>query len=151
MPAQGKYSHLSGRGAGMHKMPDVPRDDILPGGIADAVLAALPYRVGVLDQAGTIIAVNDLWRRFVRDHGALALSEGRHVFVSGGSDVYRLALPVANKLFLTMVHAEFAGDAYFPEFDPGEWVLTSTEEGPPPQDGPRYSFQVYERARMSRA
>jgi len=76
MPAQGKYTHLPGRGARAHKTPDMPRDDTLPSDIAEAVLAALPYRVGVLDQSGTIIAVNDLWRRFVRDQGALALAEG---------------------------------------------------------------------------
>lgn len=76
MPAQGKYTHVSGRGPGAHKSPDVPRDDPLPGGIADAVLAALPYRVGVLDHTGTIVAANDLWRRFIRDHGALTLGEG---------------------------------------------------------------------------
>jgi len=42
--------------------------------------------------------------------------------VCGGAQIYRLALPFADELVLTEVHAAFHGDAFFPEFSLEEWV-----------------------------
>lgn len=47
-------------------------------------------------------------------------------FVVGGAELYRQILPVAKRLFLTRVHAEIFGDAFF-EFDPTKWQLVSEE------------------------
>jgi dihydrofolate reductase len=45
----------------------------------------------------------------------------------GGSQIYDLFLPKAGRLYLTRVHTEIDGDAFFPVIDEGEWVLFSTE------------------------
>lgn len=55
---------------------------------------------------------------------ALAATE-REVFVVGGGEIYRLALPRADRLYLTVVHAEVEGDTWFPPFDQNGWVLES--------------------------
>lgn len=47
-------------------------------------------------------------------------------FVIGGAEVYREALPRAEKLFLTYVDAEFEADAFFPEFGT-EWVRVTDQ------------------------
>lgn len=47
------------------------------------------------------------------------------VWVAGGADVYKLALPVADGLFLTRVHARPQGDTYFPQYDEAEWKLVA--------------------------
>ncbi|MGL4512297.1 MAG: dihydrofolate reductase [Lacipirellulaceae bacterium] len=47
--------------------------------------------------------------------------------VVGGGEVYRLALPRANSVHLTRVHARIKGDATFPALDPAEWRLESSE------------------------
>jgi dihydrofolate reductase len=39
------------------------------------------------------------------------------VFVLGGEEIFRLALPFADKIYLTLVHDTFEGDAFFPDFD----------------------------------
>jgi dihydrofolate reductase len=39
----------------------------------------------------------------------------------GGAQLYRLVLPLAQRIYLTQVHAEVPGDTFFPAFDPGEW------------------------------
>jgi dihydrofolate reductase len=39
----------------------------------------------------------------------------------GGAEVYRLVLPLAQRIYLTQVHADVPGDTFFPAFDPGEW------------------------------
>lgn len=51
---------------------------------------------------------------------------GEEVFVVGGGEIYRLALPLADRLLLTEVHldpAEVSGDVTFPEVDPEGWPL----------------------------
>ncbi|MFN0181095.1 MAG: dihydrofolate reductase [Gemmatimonadales bacterium] len=55
---------------------------------------------------------------------ALALGATEtEVFVIGGAEIYRLALPRADRLYLTVVHATFEGDVVFPPFDQAAWVL----------------------------
>lgn len=44
------------------------------------------------------------------------------VMIMGGAELYRASLPLADRLYLTRVHAEPEGDVLFPEFDAGEWV-----------------------------
>jgi dihydrofolate reductase len=50
------------------------------------------------------------------------------VFVIGGEQIYRAALPVADRLYVTEVEGDFAGDTFFPEFAPGQWRETIREE-----------------------
>jgi dihydrofolate reductase len=49
------------------------------------------------------------------------------VFVIGGASVYAAALPVADELFLTRVHAEVEGDVHFPLFEQEDWRVVSAE------------------------
>jgi dihydrofolate reductase len=44
-------------------------------------------------------------------------------FVFGGESLYELALARADRLYLTRVHAEVPGDAFFPVFDASAWKL----------------------------
>lgn len=59
---------------------------------------------------------------------ALALlHDENEVFVLGGASVFMQALPLADKLFLTIVHAHIDGDAYFPAVSLADWDLASSE------------------------
>ncbi len=78
---------------------------------------------------------------------AVAVIDGaRELMVIGGAEIYRLALPRAQRMYLTEVHAEVTGDARFPCWDHSQWRECSRErhaaEGPNPYN---YSFVVYER------
>jgi dihydrofolate reductase len=54
---------------------------------------------------------------------ALALvPDAEEVMVIGGSTIYEMLLPRANRLYLTYVEAEFDGDAWFPEIDNNQWL-----------------------------
>ena len=61
-----------------------------------------------------------------------ALAMGRHdggeVFVAGGSEIYRQALSVADRLLVSHVRGEFEGDSTFPEVDPEVWHVVSREQ-----------------------
>ena len=47
------------------------------------------------------------------------------IFVIGGAQIYDLALPVANRLYLTEIRAVIEGDTYFPKFQAAEWTEIS--------------------------
>lgn len=68
------------------------------------------------------------------------------VMVIGGESIYRTFLPVAERIYMTMVHADVKGDTFFPEIDSGEWVETSREERQADDRNPHnYSFVVLDR------
>lgn len=50
-----------------------------------------------------------------------AKNYGEELFVIGGATLYERALPLANRLYLTDIEAEFEGDTFFPEVDFNEW------------------------------
>ena len=83
--------------------------------------------------------------------GALALAEQANVvqdqaFIIGGAGIYELALPQADRLLLTKVHAEVEGDVYFPEVDWSQWQLIEEEkrEQDEKNEYPT-TFQIYQR------
>lgn len=80
---------------------------------------------------------------------AIAAAEERgedEAFVFGGETIYRLALPRADVLYLTRVHAEVEGDVFFPDFDPHEWKLSSETAHPADaRHAHAFTFQRYER------
>jgi dihydrofolate reductase len=68
------------------------------------------------------------------------------IFIFGGEQIYRLFLPLVDKMYITKIHYEFEGDTYFPEFDLNQWVQVSIEKGITDEKNPfTYYFHVYER------
>lgn len=62
---------------------------------------------------------------------ALAAAEGAdELMVIGGAGVYAEALPRADRILLTRVHAAPRGDTFLPAIDPGEWRETDRQERP---------------------
>ena len=67
-------------------------------------------------------------------------------FVAGGAQIYDLALPLADRLYLTRIHQSFVGDAYFPDVDEDQWTLVDREDHEADTvTGISYSFLTYER------
>lgn len=68
------------------------------------------------------------------------------IFVIGGGQIYKLALPYADTLYITEVHHSFDGDTYFPEFDKNEWMEVSREpHGMDERHLYPFDFVVYKR------
>jgi dihydrofolate reductase len=78
---------------------------------------------------------------------AIAVAGGaEEVMIIGGSQVYALFLPVADRVYLTRVHADVKGDAYFPALDEGAWRLISDARHTADERNEfDYSFRLYER------
>jgi dihydrofolate reductase len=75
---------------------------------------------------------------------AIAAAGEAAAFVIGGAEIYALALPLATRLELTEIDADFAGDARFPPFDRAAWRETARERRVANADFP-YDFVTYER------
>lgn len=78
---------------------------------------------------------------------SIAIIEGaKEVMVIGGAQIYADILHQADRLYLTQVHADVEGDAYFPEIDLSAWSEQGREDfraqGPNPYD---YSFLILDR------
>jgi dihydrofolate reductase len=67
------------------------------------------------------------------------------VFIIGGASVYRAYFPLAHRLYLTIIHADFDGDAFFPDFDASKWRLISQKDCfPDEKNRYAYSFLLLE-------
>lgn len=75
-------------------------------------------------------------------------SSDDEVFVLGGEEIFRLAMPFADKIYLTLVHETFEGDAFFPEFDENLFEITEHKEFKAGENTPYdISILTYERIR----
>lgn len=73
---------------------------------------------------------------------AMAGSLGRPVFVAGGGEIYRLALPVTNTVHLTTINTVVQGDVVFPPFPTADFELISEQRF---QSNIDYIYQVFRR------
>ena len=78
---------------------------------------------------------------------ALALAgEDSQVFVIGGAAVFRVAWPRADRLYLTRVHANVAGEVQLDPWIESEWRLANSESGLADERNEYpYSFEIYDR------
>lgn len=56
-----------------------------------------------------------------------AAGDAEDVMIIGGSQIYDLFLPKANRLYVTRVHVDIEGDAFFPSIDDDAWQRTAAE------------------------
>ena len=73
-------------------------------------------------------------------------------FIVGGAEIYSIAMPHVDRIFLTRVHQEIEGDTHLPAIDWGQWELIQTQdshgsdlEATGSKNGVRYTFEDYRR------
>lgn len=73
-------------------------------------------------------------------------NEEKSVFIVGGAEIYKQALPKTEILYLTTIHHTFDADTFFPEFDRNEWNLVSSEAHQADEKNKYdYTFEVLKR------
>jgi dihydrofolate reductase len=80
----------------------------------------------------------------VDDAVALAGKEGKEVMIIGGAEIYLAALPHADRIYLTEVHADVPGDTKMPKFDVSQW-REAAREARKTDSGLQYSYVTLER------
>lgn len=117
----------------------------------DSIGRPLPGRANIVITrnaewgAEGVIAVTSLEQALQQGKRVAAAEDADEVMVIGGEQIYRMALPLADRLYLTRVDAFVEGDAFFPELDMSVWQEESSTEGVAAEGGPSYRFTVLTR------
>lgn len=70
----------------------------------------------------------------------------KEIFVIGGGEIYMIAFPKANKVYMTRVHTELDGDTYFPVIEKNDWSMVSNVDNPADEKHAHsFSFQLWQR------
>lgn len=70
--------------------------------------------------------------------------EAGELMVIGGAELYALMLPLANRLYLTIIDHDFQGDTRFPDFDKADWLEVKRDDHLADANNPwPYSFIQY--------
>ena len=78
---------------------------------------------------------------------AIDAAQGKDSYIIGGQSIYEQALSEVQRIFLTKVDADIAGDKYF-KYNPTRWRKISSEKHPSDDKNPyAYEFVVLERKR----
>lgn len=109
----------------------------------------LPQRLNIIVSSDPAYSVEEA---VVVDSISAALqtsADAAEVMIIGGASLYTQTLPLAQRLYMTIVHADVEGDAWFPEFDLSQWRETQRLEHPADEKNAyACSFVVLERRRI---
>ena len=108
----------------------------------------LPNRKHIIFSRNPEFKINDENVKVV--HSMLEIQEyiesKEESFVIGGAMIYNLLMPYVTKMYVTEIHKEFDGDAFFPKIDTNIWKETSRQQGIKNQENPLdYEYVVYEK------
>jgi dihydrofolate reductase len=79
---------------------------------------------------------------------ALKIAGRGRVFIIGGAQVYEEALPLAERIYATLINAEFEGDTFFPKLSPKEWKETIQKIHQADKENPYwFVWKLYERVK----
>jgi dihydrofolate reductase len=107
----------------------------------------LPYRTNVVlsrnedfDAEGT--------KHFKDLEAAISWAKDQNddeIFIIGGANIYRQSMEKADRIYLTRIHGEFEGDAFFPEIG-DDWKLANEEKHSKDEKNPYdYTFLVFDK------
>lgn len=92
----------------------------------------LPGRLNIiLTTSKSNLPENDFLSYASTPEEALAIARAtgaKEVFVAGGAQVYALFFPLASRIYMTRVHANFEADTFFPEIENETWELLHQKE-----------------------
>lgn len=66
-------------------------------------------------------------------------NDDNEIMIIGGGQIYKQSMNHIDRMYITIIDKEYAGDVFFPEWNNNTWQLTSSN----PQDG--YAFNIYDR------
>ncbi len=106
---------------------------------------ALPGRTNIVMTRDNAFVGEDIAVVSDLDAAFRAAGDAREVMVIGGAQIYALALPRADRIYLTEVHIAAKGDTHFPPLDQSVWREISRVDHPAEGDMPAFSFVTLDR------
>ena len=111
----------------------------------DSVGKPLPRRRNIVVTRQDITIPGCEVVKSIEDGLALCKDEDE-VFIGGGAEIYKLAMHLTDRIYLTIIHQNFDADTFFPEIDKNEWKEISREDYHADEKNPYpYSFITLER------
>jgi len=101
-------------------------------------------------QADGIVVVNSLQQALDKAEDISFVAGHDEVMVIGGAEIYQQALLKADRLYITHVHGDVEGDAFFPQVSWSDWQEVQREDHAADAEGTEkrnpfdYSFVVYD-------
>lgn len=114
----------------------------------DELGVALPGRTSIVVSRDPTFAPSDavVVRSVEEALGKTAKED--EVFIAGGAVIYAIALPIADRMYLTLIDNDFEADTFFPSFDESEWECVAREDHEPDEKNRwPYAFTTWERRR----
>ena len=106
----------------------------------DSVGKPLPRRRNIVVTRQDITIPGCEVVKSIEDGLALCKDEDE-VFIGGGAEIYKLAMHLTDRIYLTIIHKSFDADTFFPEIDKLEWKEVKREDFEPDEKNPLpYSF-----------
>ncbi len=93
----------------------------------ESIGRALPGRQNIVLTRQSELAADDCDVVSSIDAAIAAAGDAGEIVVIGGSEIYKLFLPLAERVYMTRVHIDVDGDARFPELDDEQWQETERE------------------------
>lgn len=106
---------------------------------------ALPNRRNLVITRQNDYTLNDAEVKHSLDDALESCKNENEVFVIGGAEIFRQALPQSDRIYLTRIHKSFDADTFFPELD-SSWTESEREDHQKDEKNPfNYSFITYVR------
>jgi len=96
----------------------------------DSIGKALPGRTNIVVTRRRDVRADGCIIVASVDEAFAAAEPAPEVMVIGGADLFRQTLPRADVIYLTRVHAQIAGDTFFPDLVPDDWIERDSEHHP---------------------
>jgi dihydrofolate reductase len=98
-----------------------------------------------------VLVFSDLEAALDRAQHIAKTDKANEVMIGGGAEIYRQALPIADRMYLTQVELDPPGDIYFPAIDFEQWKPGGEiNVAPHPEDDAAFRVRVYRRNPMAR-
>ena len=94
----------------------------------DSIGRPLPKRTNVVITRDTNLTIEGCTMAHSLEEAVALFDKSEEVFIIGGAQIYRQALPLADRIYLTVIDKEYEGDTSFPEIDYSQWRAYSREE-----------------------
>ncbi len=114
----------------------------------EAVNKPLPGRTNIIITRKTdwkapgVIAVSNLTEGIKN----VVETNSKQAFIIGGGEIYKQSMDIADIIYMTRVHAQLEGDAFFPVIDESKWNLTSNQDFEKDEKHAyNYSFQKWKK------
>ena len=114
----------------------------------ESVNKPLPGRINIVITKKQGWYAENVWVAKDIDN-ALALAAAtncKEIFIIGGGEIYKQTMGLANKIYITRVHAELEGDTFFPVIENKKWKLSRKDDFEKDEKHQYdYSFEIWEK------